>query len=164
MELFKINSRVYFAQFNSYTITVHMLFCLLVLAPNKAASALVLRTRVKSSKKLKKRKIWIGSMASSPTEGSTFPMDDYETLLSTTDVELLKRAWRNEKAAPEILRFETDLINRIKEQIQLMVCPNPINPLYWNLYKIQFETEMLLLFLCIIHLRLSVPELKLQIF
>lgn len=64
-------------------------------------------------------------MASSDVEGLSLPMDDYETLLSTTDVELLKRAWRNEKAAPDILRFETDLIGRIREQIQLMVFPNP---------------------------------------
>jgi len=42
-------------------------------------------------------------------------------LISTTDVELLKQAWRNEKAAPEILRFESDLINRVKGQIDLMV-------------------------------------------
>ena len=60
-------------------------------------------------------------MASSSFGGSEFSMDDYETLISTTDVELLKRAWRNEKAAPEILRSETQLIKRIREQIQLMV-------------------------------------------
>jgi GINS complex subunit 4 len=54
--------------------------------------------------------------------GSTAGMDDdYEALISTTDMELLKRAWRNEKAAPEILRFETALIQRIRGQIQLMV-------------------------------------------
>lgn len=48
--------------------------------------------------------------------------DDYESLLSTTDAELLKRAWRNEKAAPEILQFEAALVQRSREQIQLMVC------------------------------------------
>ncbi|XP_062174514.1 DNA replication complex GINS protein SLD5 isoform X2 [Alnus glutinosa] len=54
--------------------------------------------------------------------GSTAGMDDdYEALISTTDMELLKRAWRNEKAAPEILRFETALIQRIRGQIQLMI-------------------------------------------
>jgi len=47
-------------------------------------------------------------------------LDDYDSLIATTDVELLKRAWRNEKAAPEILRFESNLISRVKEQIQLM--------------------------------------------
>ncbi|KAJ4822335.1 hypothetical protein Tsubulata_035980 [Turnera subulata] len=46
-------------------------------------------------------------------------VDDYETLISTTDVELMKRAWRNEKAAPEILQYEADLVHRIKGQIEL---------------------------------------------
>lgn len=46
--------------------------------------------------------------------------DDYESLISTTDAELLKRAWRNEKAAPEILHFEAALVQRSWEQIQLM--------------------------------------------
>ena len=55
-------------------------------------------------------------MASGSEEGSGFPADDYESLIATTDVELLKRAWMNEKAAPEILHFQT------REQIQLMVC------------------------------------------
>ncbi|KAF7145813.1 hypothetical protein RHSIM_Rhsim04G0240300 [Rhododendron simsii] len=32
--------------------------------------------------------------------------DDHESLSSTNDAELLKRAWRTEKAAPEILQFE----------------------------------------------------------
>lgn len=48
-------------------------------------------------------------------------MDDYETLISTTDADLLKRSWRNEKAAPEILQFESSLVQRSREQIQLMV-------------------------------------------
>lgn len=48
--------------------------------------------------------------------------DDYESLLSTTDAELLKQAWQNEKAAPEILQFEAALVQRSREQIQLMVC------------------------------------------
>ena len=60
-------------------------------------------------------------MASGAGEWSTEQIDDYETLISTTDVELLKRAWRNEKAAPEILPFEEALVKRAKEQIQLMV-------------------------------------------
>ena len=51
-------------------------------------------------------------------EGST---EEYETLIQTTDVELLKRAWRQEKAAPEILKFETDLIARLTGQIELVV-------------------------------------------
>ena len=60
-------------------------------------------------------------MASGAGQWSTAQIDDYETLTSTTDVELLKRAWRNEKAAPEILPFDEALVKRAKEQIQLMV-------------------------------------------
>ncbi|KAL5849269.1 hypothetical protein ACOSQ4_007282 [Xanthoceras sorbifolium] len=40
--------------------------------------------------------------------------------MSTTDVELLKTASRNEKAAPEILQFQAQLVKRAREQIQLM--------------------------------------------
>ncbi|PHU03214.1 hypothetical protein BC332_28465 [Capsicum chinense] len=47
--------------------------------------------------------------------------DYYQSLLSTTDAELLKRAWRNEKAAPEILQYETALVQLAREQIQLMI-------------------------------------------
>lgn len=54
-------------------------------------------------------------------ESTSAIMDDHETLISTTDVELLKRAWRNEKAAPEILQYESSLVQRIKEQIELVV-------------------------------------------
>lgn len=62
-------------------------------------------------------------MASRSVEAdqSTQAEDDYNAMLSTTDVELLKRAWRNEKAAPEILPFQSDLIARVREQIELMV-------------------------------------------
>ncbi|CAN1356394.1 DNA replication complex GINS protein SLD5 [Linum perenne] len=57
----------------------------------------------------------------SAPDGSASFVDDYETLISTTDVELLKIAWRNEKAAPEILPYEAALIHRIKEQIELAI-------------------------------------------
>lgn len=56
-------------------------------------------------------------MASSSDMGSA----DFESLSSTSDVELLKRAWRNEKAAPEILPYEGDLVERAKGQIELVV-------------------------------------------
>ncbi|ONK61695.1 uncharacterized protein A4U43_C08F32610 [Asparagus officinalis] len=45
---------------------------------------------------------------------------DRASIEATTDVELLKRAWRNEKAAPEILNFESELVQRSREQIQLL--------------------------------------------
>ncbi|VVB15343.1 unnamed protein product [Arabis nemorensis] len=56
-------------------------------------------------------------MASTSEMGSA----DFETLVSTSDVELLKRAWRNEKAAPEILQYEAALVDRAKEQIELVI-------------------------------------------
>uniref|UniRef100_A0A6N2MTB8 Uncharacterized protein n=1 Tax=Salix viminalis TaxID=40686 RepID=A0A6N2MTB8_SALVM len=45
------------------------------------------------------------------TEESTSVMDNHETLISTTDVELLKRAWLNEKSARRFfsLRCTNDL-------------------------------------------------------
>lgn len=57
-------------------------------------------------------------MDSGSGEGEgTGAKDDKET---TTDADLLKRAWRNEKAAPEILQFESCLVERSREQIELM--------------------------------------------
>jgi len=53
--------------------------------------------------------------------GSGLSMEDFESLMKTSDVELLKKAWRNEKAAPEILQFQSSLVQRSQEQIQLMV-------------------------------------------
>ncbi|PKA62996.1 hypothetical protein AXF42_Ash007792 [Apostasia shenzhenica] len=46
--------------------------------------------------------------------------EDSATRGEVTDVDLLKRAWCNEKAAPEILHFEAALVQRAKEQIQLL--------------------------------------------
>ncbi|PNT16598.2 hypothetical protein POPTR_010G147050v4 [Populus trichocarpa] len=43
------------------------------------------------------------------------------TLISSTAVELLKRAWRHEKSAPEILQFKASLVQRIKEHIELVI-------------------------------------------
>ena len=88
-------------------------------------------------------------MASEAGEGSTAGIDDYETLISTTDVELLKKAWRNEKAAPEILRFETSLIQRIRGQIQLMVFPIR-NPKHLVCFPRKFNSTKIYLFFLII--------------
>jgi len=60
-------------------------------------------------------------MASNSAAEGVSMGDDYEALIATTDAELLKRAWRNEKAAPEILRYESDLVSRVKKVIQFMV-------------------------------------------
>ncbi|CAK9191313.1 unnamed protein product [Sphagnum troendelagicum] len=40
--------------------------------------------------------------------------------VGSSDVEILKRVWRNEKAAPDILPYEAHLIERVHEQILLM--------------------------------------------
>ena len=75
-------------------------------------------------------------MASNSAAEGVSMGDDYEALIATTDAELLKRAWRNEKAAPEILRYESDLVSRVKKVIQFLVRnryfshlkPTPPNP------------------------------------
>ncbi|XP_027090826.1 DNA replication complex GINS protein SLD5 [Coffea eugenioides] len=78
-------------------------------------------------------------------------MDDYESLISTTDAELLKRAWQNEKAAPQILRFEAALIQRSREQIKLMeetvgeFTRNGIDPLTVSLYQMDLDRTIFLL-------------------
>ncbi|XP_068639772.1 DNA replication complex GINS protein SLD5 [Aristolochia californica] len=47
--------------------------------------------------------------------------EEEDPLIASTipDVERLKRVWRNEKAAPEILQFQGELVQRAREQIQL---------------------------------------------
>ncbi|KAM1189691.1 hypothetical protein FF1_025569 [Malus domestica] len=56
-----------------------------------------------------------------------------------------EEAWRQEKAAPEILQFESALIRRIAEQIQLMeeimeeFTDSGINPLIVSLYKMDLD-------------------------
>ncbi|KAJ8641208.1 hypothetical protein MRB53_017902 [Persea americana] len=56
----------------------------------------------------------------SRSEEAFWTEEDAQSLAETTDVELLKRAWRNEKAAPEILTFQANLVQRSREQIQLL--------------------------------------------
>ncbi|XP_058723153.1 DNA replication complex GINS protein SLD5-like [Vicia villosa] len=92
-------------------------------------------------------------MASRSVEGdqSTQAEDDYNAMLSTTDVELLKRAWRNEKAAPEILPFQSDLIARVREQIELMEetveekSSVGTDPLSVSLYQMDLDRTLFLL-------------------
>ncbi|CAI8589695.1 unnamed protein product [Vicia faba] len=85
------------------------------------------------------------------TEPSTQAEDDYNAMLSTTDVELLKRAWRNEKAAPEILPFQSDLIARVREQIELMEetveekSTLGTDPLSVSLYQMDLDRTLFLL-------------------
>ncbi|TVU17894.1 hypothetical protein EJB05_33955 [Eragrostis curvula] len=70
---------------------------------------------------------------------------------ATTDVELLKRAWRNEKAAPEILLFEKDLVTRVREQIQLLeetlddFADSGVDDLVVSLYQMDLDRTLFLL-------------------
>ncbi|THG00660.1 hypothetical protein TEA_010160 [Camellia sinensis var. sinensis] len=48
-------------------------------------------------------------------QNQQIPKSDYESLISTTNAELLKQAWQIEKAAPEILQFEASLVQRERE-------------------------------------------------
>ncbi|KAF4362490.1 hypothetical protein CsatB_001420 [Cannabis sativa] len=91
-------------------------------------------------------------MASGSGSGSGIPeTDDYESLVSMTDVDHLKRIWRREKAAPEIFQFETALIDRIREQIQLMeetvdeFVESGVDPLTVSLYQMDLDRTQFLL-------------------
>lgn len=53
-----------------------------------------------------------------PSRGT--PEETPEEAALVSDVDRLKIVWRNEKAAPEILAYQSDLISRLSEQIQLM--------------------------------------------
>nr|CAD1829669.1 unnamed protein product [Ananas comosus var. bracteatus] len=70
---------------------------------------------------------------------------------AATDVELLKRAWRKEKAAPEILRFEAALVGRAREQIQLLeetveeFMENGVDDLVVSLYQMDLDRTLFLL-------------------
>ncbi|XP_047950865.1 DNA replication complex GINS protein SLD5-like [Salvia hispanica] len=83
--------------------------------------------------------------------GESSAADDYESLMSTTDAELLKSAWRNEKAAPEILNYAADLVQRSRQQIQLMeemvddYINDGVDPLTVSLYQIDLDRTMFLL-------------------
>ncbi|XP_057546400.1 DNA replication complex GINS protein SLD5 [Amaranthus tricolor] len=83
--------------------------------------------------------------------GSAFSMDEYESLMATSDVELLKKAWRNEKSAPEILEFQISLVQRSREQIQLMeetieeYTKNGFDPLIVSVYQMDMDRAQYLL-------------------
>ncbi|XP_010914588.1 DNA replication complex GINS protein SLD5 isoform X2 [Elaeis guineensis] len=94
-------------------------------------------------------------MASGSGSGSERWSEDLETevamAMGTTDVELLKRAWRNEKAAPEILQFEAALVLRAREQIQLLeetveeFTENGVDDLVVSLYQMDLDRSLFLL-------------------
>ncbi|CAI0543165.1 unnamed protein product [Linum tenue] len=84
-------------------------------------------------------------MDSGTGEGSTSFTDDYETFISTTDVDLLKRAWRNEKAAPEILQYEAALRSSLQEQNVEASEADGEDPLTMSLYQMDLDRTQFLL-------------------
>ncbi|XP_057957339.1 DNA replication complex GINS protein SLD5 isoform X2 [Malania oleifera] len=90
-------------------------------------------------------------MATGSVDASSFPIDGDEPLVAATDVELLKRAWRHEKAAPEILQFQGDLVQAIREQIQQMediveeFAESGSDPLTVSLYQMDLDRAQFLL-------------------
>ncbi|KAK3137527.1 hypothetical protein QOZ80_5BG0453510 [Eleusine coracana subsp. coracana] len=82
---------------------------------------------------------------------SSWDDDDESASAATTDVELLKRAWRNEKAAPEVLRFDKDLVDRVREQIQLLeetlddFTDSGVDDLVVSLYQMDLDRTLFLL-------------------
>ncbi|KNA18509.1 hypothetical protein SOVF_070120 [Spinacia oleracea] len=82
---------------------------------------------------------------------SGFSMEEFESLMATSDVELLKRAWRNEKSAPEILQFQASLVQRSREQIQLMegtieeITRNGFDPLIVSVYQMDMDRAQYML-------------------
>ena len=90
-------------------------------------------------------------MESGAGEGSSSMFstaDDDESLKSTTDADLLKRAWRTEKTAPEILHIEANLVQRSLEQIQLMVSSPITNP-NLSLCVSQFDFGTMFMHICV---------------
>ncbi|RZC75001.1 hypothetical protein C5167_050477 [Papaver somniferum] len=92
-------------------------------------------------------------MASASDEGLGFGSEDIDALISAlpTEVELLKRAWRNEKASPEILQFQDDVVRNARVQIQNMehtveaYAGNGQDALTVSLYQMDLDrTEFLL--------------------
>ncbi|KAI8012128.1 hypothetical protein LOK49_LG06G03153 [Camellia lanceoleosa] len=81
-------------------------------------------------------------MESGSGEGSM--MDDYKLLISTTDAELLKRSWRNEKAAPEILQFELSRFEIHEETVEESMTSG-VNPLTISLYQMDLDMTQFLL-------------------
>ncbi|KAI3864258.1 hypothetical protein MKW98_027095 [Papaver atlanticum] len=92
-------------------------------------------------------------MASASDEGLGFESEDIDASNSAlpTEVELLKRAWRNEKASPEILQFQEDVVRNARVQIQNMedtmeaYAGNGQDALTVSLYQMDLDrTEFLL--------------------
>ncbi|KAF9594638.1 hypothetical protein IFM89_034260 [Coptis chinensis] len=93
-------------------------------------------------------------MAAGTKEGLEFEteeIDDPSIATTPNDVEPMKRAWRNEKASPEILEFQSDLVDRIRGQIELNERnveefeQNGTDPLTISLYQMDLDRSQFLL-------------------
>jgi hypothetical protein len=56
---------------------------------------------------------------------TTWDDGDSAAAAASTDVDLLKRAWLNEKVASDILSFDSPLALRVREQIQHLIRSSP---------------------------------------
>ncbi|OVA16749.1 GINS complex [Macleaya cordata] len=90
-------------------------------------------------------------MASGSEEGLGLGSEEFDPISAKTDVELLKRAWRNEKASPEILQFQEALVQRAREQTQLSegtveeYAEDGTDPLRVSLYQMDLDRTQFLL-------------------
>eukprot|EP00249_Psilotum_nudum_P011420 c23163_g1_i1 orf=240-929(+) len=94
-----------------------------------------------------------------PNDAAPRPLGTQEDLFwtqdadadSSSDLELLKRVWRNEKAAPEMLAYEANLVQRVREQIALMedtlsvFSGNASDELMASMYRMDVDRTMFLL-------------------
>lgn len=55
--------------------------------------------------------------------GGPSEQDEETDIVSISDGEQLKRAWKDERAAPEILAYQGELLERVKEQVEFQVGP-----------------------------------------
>ncbi|GAB2245041.1 hypothetical protein Droror1_Dr00000534 [Drosera rotundifolia] len=77
--------------------------------------------------------------------------EEDESLKLESDVELLKRAWQNEKGAPEILEYQSALVRRSSQQIHLMedlieeLTKRGDDPLIVSIYQMDLDRAQFLL-------------------
>jgi hypothetical protein len=68
--------------------------------------------------------------------------DDGVADIGSTDIDILRTVWSNEKAAPEILRFEAELVERVQEQILLMASNLSFLSSFTSLSALEVQTSV----------------------
>ncbi|XP_008661226.1 uncharacterized protein [Zea mays] len=82
---------------------------------------------------------------------TTWDDGDSAAAAAATDVDLLKRAWLNEKAASDILNFDSPLALRVREQIQHLeealddFVDDGVDDLVVSLYQMDLDRTLFLL-------------------